>query len=150
MRGVLQRVTSASVTVDGQVIGEIEKGIMVLFGMLGTDDEKTMEYMLDKVVNLRIFEDENGKMNLSLLDIDGELLIVPNFTLYGDSRKGRRPGYSSGAAPDVAAGLFERLCEKAKEMPIKKVATGQFQADMKVALVNDGPVTLLLDSEKLF
>lgn len=150
MRGVLQRVTSASVTVDGQVIGEIGKGIMVLFGMLGTDDEKTMEYMLDKVVNLRIFEDENGKMNLSLLDIGGELLIVPNFTLYGDSRKGRRPGYSSGAAPDVAAGLFERLCQKAKEMPIKKVATGQFQADMKVALVNDGPVTLLLDSEKLF
>ncbi len=150
MRGVLQRVTSASVTVDGQVIGEIGKGIMVLFGMLGSDDEKTMEYMLDKVVNLRIFEDENGKMNLSLLDIGGELLIVPNFTLYGDSRKGRRPGYSSGAAPDVAAGLFQRLCEKAKEMPIKKVATGQFQADMKVALVNDGPVTLLLDSEKLF
>lgn len=150
MRGVLQRVTSASVTVDGQVIGEIGKGIMVLFGMLGTDDEKTMEYMLDKVVSLRIFEDENGKMNLSLLDIGGELLIVPNFTLYGDSRKGRRPGYSSGAAPDVAAGLFERLCQKAKEMPIKKVATGQFQADMKVALVNDGPVTLLLDSEKLF
>ena len=150
MRGVLQRVTSASVTVDGQVIGEIGKGIMVLFGMLGTDDEKTMDYMLDKVANLRIFEDENGKMNLSLLDIGGELLIVPNFTLYGDSRKGRRPGYSSGAAPDVAAGLFERLCEKAKEMPIKKVATGQFQADMKVALVNDGPVTLLLDSEKIF
>lgn len=150
MRAVLQRVTEASVTVDGQVIGEIGKGIMVLFGMLGTDDEKTMEYMLDKVVNLRIFEDENGKMNLSLLDIQGELLIVPNFTLYGDARKGRRPGYSSGAAPDVAAGLFERLCEKAKKMPVQKVATGEFQADMKVALVNDGPVTLLLDSEKLF
>lgn len=150
MRAVLQRVTEASVTVDGQVIGEIGKGVMVLFGMLGTDDEKTMEYMLDKVVNLRIFEDENGKMNLSLLDIQGELLIVPNFTLYGDARKGRRPGYSGGAAPEVAAGLFERLWEKAKKMPIKKVATGQFQADMKVALVNDGPVTLLLDSEKLF
>ncbi|WP_313529499.1 D-aminoacyl-tRNA deacylase [Anaerotignum sp.] len=150
MRAVLQRVTEASVTVDGQVIGQIDKGIMVLFGMLGTDDEKTMEYMLDKVVNLRIFEDENGKMNLSLLDIEGELLIVPNFTLYGDARKGRRPGYSGGATPDVAAKLFERLCEKAKEMSIKKVATGQFQADMKVALVNDGPVTLLLDSEKLF
>lgn len=150
MRAVLQRVTEASVTVDGQVIGQIDKGIMVLFGMLGTDDEKTMEYMLDKVVNLRVFEDENGKMNLSLLDIEGELLIVPNFTLYGDARKGRRPGYSGGATPDVAAKLFERLCEKAKEMSIKKVATGQFQADMKVALVNDGPVTLLLDSEKLF
>lgn len=150
MRAVLQRVTEASVTVDGQLIGEIEKGVMVLFGLLGTDDEKTMEYMLDKVVNLRIFEDENGKMNLSLLDIEGELLIVPNFTLYGDTRKGRRPGYSGGASPEIAAGLFERLCEKAKEMPIKKVATGQFQADMKVALVNDGPVTLLLDSEKTF
>ena len=150
MRAVLQRVTNASVTVDGEVIGQIEKGIMVLFGMLGTDDEKTMEYMLDKVVNLRIFEDEQGKMNLSLLDIEGELLIVPNFTLYGDARKGRRPGYSGGASPEVAAGLFEKLCEKAKEMPIRKVATGQFQADMQVALVNDGPVTLLLDSEKLF
>ena len=93
---------------------------------------------------------ENGKMNLSLLDIDGELLIVPNFTLYGDARKGRRPGYSGGAAPDVATVLFDKLCAKAKSMPIKKVATGQFQADMKVALINDGPVTLLLDSEKLF
>lgn len=150
MRAVLQRVSQASVTVDGQVIGEIGKGIMVLFGMLGTDTEKTMEYMLDKVVNLRIFEDENGKMNLSLQDIGGELLIVPNFTLYGDARKGRRPGYSSGAAPEVAAELFAKLCEKAKAMPIQKVQTGQFQADMKVALINDGPVTLLLDSEKLF
>lgn len=150
MRAVLQRVSEASVTVDGQVIGEIGKGIMVLFGMLGTDDDKTIEYMLDKVMNLRIFEDENGKMNLSLLDIGGELLIVPNFTLYGDTRKGRRPGYSGGAAPDVANALFDRLCAKAKESPVKKVATGQFQADMKVALVNDGPVTLLLDSEKVF
>lgn len=150
MRAVLQRVTEASVTVEGQVIGEIGKGIMVLFGMLESDDEKTMEYMLDKVVNLRIFEDENQKMNLSLLDVAGELLIVPNFTLYGDSRKGRRPGYSSGASPEVAAGLFARLCEKAKQMPIKKVETGQFQADMKVALINDGPITLLLDSERLF
>lgn len=150
MRAVLQRVTQASVTVDGEVIGEIGKGVMVLFGMLGTDTEKTMDYMLDKVVNLRIFEDENGKMNLSLTDIGGELLIVPNFTLYGDARKGRRPGYSSGAAPEVAAALFAQLCEKAKALPVQKVATGQFQADMKVALVNDGPVTLLLDSEKLF
>ena len=150
MRAVLQRVTEASVTVDGQVIGKIDKGLMVLFGMLGTDTDKTMEYMLDKVANLRIFEDENGKMNLSLLDIEGELLIVPNFTLYGDARKGRRPGYSGGAAPDVARDLFERLCAKAKSMPIKKVETGEFQADMKVALVNDGPVTLLLDSEKVF
>lgn len=150
MRAVLQRVSEASVAVDGQVIGEIGKGVMVLFGMLGTDDEKTMDYMLDKIMNLRIFEDENGKMNLSLLDIGGEMLMVPNFTLYGDARKGRRPGYSGGAAPEVARELFERLCAKAKEGPVKKVATGQFQAYMQVALVNDGPVTLLLDSEKLF
>ena len=150
MRAVLQRVTEASVTIDGQVVGEIGKGIMVLFGMLGTDTDKTIDYMLDKVINLRIFEDENGKMNLSLMDIEGELLIVPNFTLYGDARKGRRPGYSGGAAPEIASGLFDKLCQKAQTLGIKKVAQGQFQADMKVALINDGPVTLLLDSEKLF
>lgn len=150
MRAVIQRVTEASVTIDGQVVGEIGKGIMVLFGMLGTDTEKTIDYMLDKVINLRIFEDENGKMNLSLLDIEGELLIVPNFTLYGDARKGRRPGYSGGAAPEVATALFDKLCQKAQTLGIKKVQQGVFQADMKVALVNDGPCTLLLDSEKLF
>ena len=143
MRAVLQRVTEASVTIDGQKVGEIGKGIMVLFGMLGTDTDKTIDYMLDKVINLRIFEDENGKMNLSLLDIEGELLIVPNFTLYGDARKGRRPGYSGGE-------LFDKLCAKAEALGIKKVQHGIFQTDMKVALVNDGPVTLLLDSEKLF
>ena len=142
MRAVLQRVTEASVTIDGQKVGEIGKGIMVLFGMLGTDTDKT--------INLRIFEDENGKMNLSLLDIEGELLIVPNFTLYGDARKGRRPGYSSGAAPEIASELFDKLCAKAEALGIKKVQHGIFQTDMKVALVNDGPVTLLLDSEKLF
>ena len=150
MRAVLQRVTRASVTVEGAVIGEIGKGIMVLFGMLDSDDEKTIAYMLDKVINMRIFEDEAGKMNLSLLDIDGELLIVPNFTLYGDARKGRRPGYSSGAAPEVANAIFEKLVAYAKTLPVKKVETGQFQADMKVELINDGPVTLLLDSEKNF
>lgn len=150
MRAVLQRVTRGKVTVEGQVIGEIEKGVMVLFGMIDTDDDKVIDYMLEKIIHLRIFEDEGGKMNLSLQDIDGELLIVPNFTLYGDARKGRRPGYSSGAAPAVATGIFDRLVEKAKELPLKKVAFGQFQADMQVEIVNDGPVTLLLDSEKLF
>lgn len=150
MRAIIQRVSKANVTVDGAVVGEIERGIMVLVGMLGSDDEKTMEYMLDKISNLRIFEDENGKMNLSLVDMEGELLIVPNFTLYGDCRKGRRPGYSSGASPEVAEGLFGKFCEKAKALPLKKVATGQFQAHMMVELVNDGPVTLMLDSEKLF
>ena len=150
MRAVLQRVTRASVTVDGEVLGKIGKGFMILLGVENSDTEEITDKMADKICKLRIFEDENGKMNLSLLDIDGELLIVPNFTLYGDARKGRRPGYSGGAAPDVASVLFDKLCAKAKSMPIKKVATGQFQADMKVALINDGPVTLLLDSEKLF
>ena len=147
MRAVLQRVARGSVTVEGKIIGQIEKGIMVLFGMQESDDDKVIAYMLDKVINMRIFEDKEGKMNLSLLDIEGELLIVPNFTLYGDARKGRRPGYSSGAAP---AGIFDKLVAYAQTLPIKKVATGQFQADMKVEIVNDGPVTLLLDSEKNF
>ena len=150
MRAVLQRVTKASVTVEGEVIGEIKKGIMVLFGMMESDDDKVIEYMLDKVINMRIFEDSDGKMNLSLLDIEGELLIVPNFTLYGDARKGRRPGYSSGAAPAVASSIFDKLVAHAQTLPVKKVATGQFQADMKVEIINDGPVTILLDSEKNF
>ena len=150
MRAVLQRVAKGSVTVEGKVIGQIEKGIMVLFGMQESDDDRVIEYMLDKVINMRIFEDSEGKMNLSLLDIAGELLIVPNFTLYGDARKGRRPGYSSGAAPAVASGIFDKLVAYAQTLPVKKVATGQFQADMKVEIVNDGPVTLLLDSEKNF
>ena len=150
MRIVIQRVKRASVSVEEKVVGSIQKGFLVLIGVGQGDDEATADKYMKKLLGLRIFEDENGKMNLSLLDIDGELLIVPNFTLYGDARKGRRPGYSGGAAPDVATVLFDKLCAKAKTMPIKKVATGQFQADMKVALINDGPVTLLLDSEKLF
>lgn len=150
MRAVLQRVQKGSVTVEGKIIGEIGRGIMVLFGMMESDDKKVIEYMLDKVINMRIFEDEAGKMNLSLLDIKGELLIVPNFTLYGDARKGRRPGYSSGASPQKAKDIFEQLVEYAKTLPIQKVATGEFQADMKVEIINDGPVTILLDSEKNF
>ncbi|HIT87920.1 MAG TPA: D-tyrosyl-tRNA(Tyr) deacylase [Candidatus Coprocola pullicola] len=150
MRAVLQRVQKGSVTVEGKIIGEIGRGIMVLFGMMESDDKKVIEYMLDKVINMRIFEDEAGKMNLSLLDIKGELLIVPNFTLYGDARKGRRPGYSSGASPQKARDIFEQLVEYAKTLPIQKVATGEFQADMKVEIINDGPVTILLDSEKNF
>ena len=150
MRSVIQRVTRASVTVGGEVVGSIGEGLLVLLGVKVGDTEKDADYMADKLPKLRIFEDENGKMNLSLLDIEGELLIVPNFTLYGDARKGRRPGYSSGAAPEIASELFDKLCAKAEALGIKKVQHGIFQTDMKVALVNDGPVTLLLDSEKLF
>jgi D-tyrosyl-tRNA(Tyr) deacylase len=150
MRAVIQRTGYASVKVDGKTAGEIGKGIMVLVGFQPSDDEKVMDYMLDKTINLRIFEDENDKMNLSLKDIDGELLIVPNFTLYGDARKGRRPGYSSGASPAEAEGMFARFVEKAQNAGLKKVQSGIFQADMKVELLNDGPVTLLLDSDRLF
>ena len=150
MRAVLTRVNSASVTIDGEVVGSIGKGFLILLGVGPEDTPEHCRYLAQKALGLRIFEDENGKMNLSLMDIEGELLIVPNFTLYGDARKGRRPGYSGGAAPEIATELFDKLCAKAQTLGIKKVATGVFQADMKVALVNDGPVTLLLDSEKLF
>lgn len=150
MRAVLQRVEKGTVTVEGNVIGEIGKGIMVLFGLLENDDDKVIEYMLDKIINMRIFEDEAGKLNRSLLDVEGELLIVPNFTLYGDARKGRRPSYSSGASPVTAKAIFDKLVAYAQTLPIKKVATGEFQAYMKVEIINDGPITILLDSEKNF
>ena len=150
MRAVVTRVAGASVTIAGNVNGRIGRGFLVLLGVGPNDTEETAGKLAEKICNLRVFEDENGKMNLSLLDIEGELLIVPNFTLYGDARKGRRPGYSSGAAPEIASELFDKLCAKAEALGIKKVQHGIFQTDMKVALVNDGPVTLLLDSEKLF
>ena len=149
MRAVLQRVTEASVTIDGQKVGEIGKGIMVLFGMLGTDTDKTIDYMLDKVINLRIFEDENGKMNRSILDAGGEILAISQFTLHGDVRHGRRPSFIRAARSEVAVPMYDAYCQGLRETGIH-VETGIFQTDMKVALVNDGPVTLLLDSEKLF
>ena len=149
MRFVIQRVERAKVTVEGKVSGEIGNGYVVLVGLLPTDDDKVMDYMLDKLVNLRIYEDENDKLNLSLKDIVGEILIVPNFTLYGDARKGRRPSYAKAAPPDEAEKLFDRFVEKAKETGLN-VQTGIFRTHMKVELVNDGPVTILLDSEKNF
>ena len=149
MRFVIQRVERAKVTVEGKVSGEIGNGYVVLVGLLPIDDDKVMDYMLDKLVNLRIYEDENDKLNLSLKDIGGEILIVPNFTLYGDARKGRRPSYAKAAPPDEAEKLFDRFVEKAKETGLN-VQTGIFRTHMKVELVNDGPVTILLDSEKNF
>ena len=149
MRFVIQRVERAKVTVEGKVSGEIGNGYVVLVGLLPTDDDKVMDYMLDKLVNLRIYEDENDKLNLSLKDIGGEILIVPNFTLYGDARKGRRPSYAKAAPPDEAEKLFDRFVEKAKETGLN-VQTGIFRTHMKVELVNDGPVTILLYSEKKF
>jgi len=149
MRAVLQRVSFASVKVEGEIVGKIEKGIMALIGVNSTDDENTYKYITDKIINLRIFEDDNGKMNLSVNDIGGGILIVPNFTLYADARKGRRPGFAMGAKPDEAEGKFNKFIEFIKA-DYDNVQTGIFRADMKVELLNDGPVTILLDSDKNF
>ncbi len=149
MRAIIQRVSRAKVTVGGETIGEIGKGILVLLGVAENDSEKEAVYLLEKTLNLRIFEDADDKMNLSLLDTKGELLVVSQFTLYGDARKGRRPSFVRAAAPEEAKRLYEFFVGEARKQ-IGKVETGRFQAMMDVELVNDGPVTILLDSEKLF
>lgn len=149
MRAVVQRVLKAVVNVDGESVGRIGQGILVLLGVGREDTEKDIGYLAEKVVNLRIFEDENGKMNISLLDIKGELLVVSQFTLYGDCRSGKRPGYDKAARPEAAKELYESFVECCKSYGLK-VETGVFQAMMQVELQNDGPVTLLLDSKKEF
>ncbi len=149
MRAIIQRVSHARVTVGGETIGEISKGILVLLGVASGDSEKEAAYLLEKTLNIRIFEGADGRMNLSLLDTKGELLVVSQFTLYGDARRGRRPSYVRAAAPDEANRLYEFFVSEARKQ-IGKVETGRFQATMNVELVNDGPVTILLDSEKLF
>ncbi len=149
MRAVVQRVQKARVTVENETTGAIDQGLAVLVGIHPDDGLKEIRWMSDKLINLRIFEDNDGKMNLSLADIGKEMLIVSQFTLYGDCRKGRRPGYSSAAPPEIAEPMYLKLVDEVRSRGIT-VATGQFQAAMKVELVNDGPVTLLLDSEKNF
>jgi D-tyrosyl-tRNA(Tyr) deacylase len=147
MRAVIQRVRQASVTIDGAVHGEIDRGMVVLLGIHGNDTLTDLQWLAKKIVNLRIFDDQQGKMNLSLADIDGAMLIISQFTLYGDCRKGRRPGFSSAAPPETAEPLYRRFIEEIQKKQVK-VATGIFQAVMDVELVNEGPVTLLLDSVK--
>ena len=149
MRAIVQRVIGASVKVDNEIIGKISKGFLVLLGVGQEDDESDMKYIADKIINLRVFEDENEKMNLSLNDINGEVLVVSQFTLLGDCRKGRRPSFDKAGSPDKANELYEKTCDYFKEMGIP-TQTGRFSADMKVELINDGPVTLMLDSKKLF
>ena len=146
MRAVIQRVKNASVTVDGEVKGSIGKGLMVLVGIAREDTLKDAEWMAEKIVNLRIFETEEGKLDKSLIDIGGELLLVSQFTLYGDCRKGRRPSFSDAMEADKARDFFEKFVEIARTKG-PRVETGVFQAMMDVALVNDGPVTLILDSK---
>lgn len=145
MRAVLQRVSKAKVEVDGRVAGEIGAGLLVLLGVAKTDSPREADLLADKIVNLRIFEDDAGKMNRSLLDIAGALLVVSQFTLYGDARKGRRPSFDAAAPAEQARSLYEYFVGAARRSGLR-VETGVFQAHMQVSLVNDGPVTLLLES----
>jgi D-tyrosyl-tRNA(Tyr) deacylase len=147
MRAVIQRVKSASVCVDGRLSGEIGKGLLVLVGVAKGDDEKDVSFMVSKLPDLRIFEDATGKFNLSLRETGGEMLVVSQFTLYGDCSKGRRPSFTEAEEPTAAKNLYERLVFRLREQGIP-VETGEFQAKMEVHLINDGPVTLLLDSRK--
>lgn len=149
MRAVVQRVTKASVAVEGQSIGAIGPGLVVLLGVEEGDSEKDLGYIADKVPNLRVFEDDVGKMNRSLLDIKGSLLVISQFTLLGDARGGRRPSFITAARPDTAVPLYEQIVARWQSQGIP-VETGSFGADMAVSLVNDGPVTILLDSKKVF
>ena len=149
MRCVVQRVTEASVTVNGETVGAVGPGLMVLIGVSTEDTDADLKYMAEKVPNLRIFDDENGVMNRSVLDVDGSILAVSQFTLYGDARGGRRPSYIRAAKPDEANALYERLVAAWRAKGIH-VETGRFRTEMKVSLVNDGPVTILIDSEKAF
>ncbi len=149
MRCVIQRVSSASVTVEGTCIGQIQQGLMVLIGVSVDDTDQDVRYMAEKVPHLRIFEDEEGKINKSILDIGGSILAVSQFTLYGDARGGRRPSFITAARPEEANARYEQLVKAWRDRQVH-VETGRFRADMQVSLVNDGPVTILMDSTKLF
>ncbi len=149
MRCVIQRVTNASVTVEGETVGAIGRGLMVLVGVCADDGDQDVKYMADKVPNLRIFEDDQGKMNLSLKDVGGDILAVSQFTLYGDARGSRRPSFIQAARPEEANARYEQLIAAWRAQGLR-VETGRFRAEMQVALINDGPVTILMDSAKAF
>jgi D-aminoacyl-tRNA deacylase len=147
VKAVVQRVSSARVEIEGDIVGAIERGLVVLLGVAKGDEDADALWMADKVVSLRIFEDDEGKMNLSVLEVGGSLLAVSQFTLLGDSRKGRRPSFVGAAPPDIAKKLYERFVARAREIGVG-CETGRFQAHMAVHLVNDGPVTILLDRQE--
>jgi len=149
VRCVIQRVTNASVTVEGETVGAIGRGLMVLVGVCADDGDQDVKYMADKVPNLRIFEDDQGKMNLSLKDVGGDILAVSQFTLYGDARGSRRPSFIQAARPEEANARYEQLIAAWRAQGLR-VETGRFRAEMQVALINDGPVTILMDSAKAF
>ena len=150
MRAVVQRVSRASVTVDTRTTGAIDRGLLVLFGAGAGDGPADLAYVVDKIVNLRIFPDDAGKMNRSVLDIGGAVLVVSQFTLYGDARQGRRPAFTGALEPPAAKAIYEEALVAIRRAGVAQVEAGEFAADMKVELVNDGPVTILLDSRKLF
>src|SRR3954469_4728032 len=149
MRAVIQRVSRASVSVDGEIVGQIGKGLLVLLGVATSDDEAAAEYLAEKTAGLRVFEDDAGKMNLACADVGGAVLVVSQFTLYGDVRKGKRPSFDRAARPEEANRLYEHFVSRIRASGLK-CETGKFQAMMEVELVNNGPVTVLLDSEKTF
>ena len=148
MRFVIQRVTEASVTIDGEISGKIGKGYLVLIGVADTDTKEIADNMIRKMIGLRIFEEEQGKTNLSLADVDGGLLLVSQFTLYANCKRGNRPSFIEAGKPDMANEMYEYIIEKCRES-VEEVQTGEFGADMKVQLLNDGPFTILLDSDQL-
>ena len=148
MRFVIQRVTEASVTIDGEISGKIGKGHLVLIGVADTDTKEIADKMIRKMIGLRIFEDEQGKTNLSLADVDGGLLLVSQFTLYANCKRGNRPSFIEAGKPDMANEMYEYIIEKCRES-VDEVQTGEFGSDMKVQLLNDGPFTIVLDSDQL-
>jgi D-tyrosyl-tRNA(Tyr) deacylase len=147
MRAVVQRASQAAVTVDGVTIGAIQQGLVILLGVESGDAQNDLEYLADKVVGLRIFSDANGKMNLSLIDVGGAALVISQFTLLADVRKGKRPSFIAAAAPEIANAMYEQFCARVATAGIT-VAKGQFAADMQVSLINDGPVTIIVDSRR--
>ncbi len=149
MRVVVQRCLEASVSIDGSIVGQIDQGLLVLLGIGPTDAEREVQWMCKKLSQLRIFEDEQGKMNKSLLEVKGAVLVVSQFTLYGNCRKGRRPSFAGAGHPSMAEPLVERFCTVLSDMGVENVESGRFGADMKVSLINDGPVTLIIDSPEL-
>lgn len=149
MKFVIQRVTQANVKIEGKTAGEINNGFLVLIGISESDNKEIADKMVQKLIQLRIFEDENGKSNLSLKDVDGELLLISQFTLYADCKKGNRPSFIRAGKPDMANALYEYIIDQCRQS-IKKVETGEFGADMKASLLNDGPFTIILDSAEIF
>ena len=147
MRAVIQRCSSGSVTVDGELIGQVGRGLVVLLGVAGGDTQADLDYLVDKIVGLRIFEDAAGKMNLSLQEVQGEMLVVSQFTLLADTRKGRRPSFLDAAQPEIAEQFYQQFVALVRALGVT-VATGKFRTEMQVALVNEGPVTIVLDSRQ--